>query len=406
MQLGALVQLFLANICLRPLSLLWPKDPSLVAFFPREGHRYIDNVAHLYENLRLEGRLPKKAYLLVTNHPEVARSWQEKDRTTAIFAPKEPRQWLRYLRTGVVVTDSWQWAQEHRNTWFAGAKKVQLWHGIPLKRIELSNLEGSPKLRGLRGILERGLHFLRGRFPRYDLVVSTSPFFEHHAFRRSFRAKKFINAGYPRNDYLFHKQRHFFRVDEDSSTLHQLQVAREAGKKVVVYAPTFRDSGGGPFSDRALDYQRLRAFAEMEKIVFVVKLHPYLKEDPPADCAPHVLRYDEAKDIAPLLKLADMLITDYSSVFFDYLLLNRPIVFFPYDQKKYFKKDRKFLFDYSDMTPGPHCINESELFDSVRDELRAPNSTWKKKRDTLANLSFEKQDGAASLRILEEIERL
>ena len=76
---------------------------------------------------------------------------------------------------------------------------------------------------------------------------------------------------------------------------------------------------------------------------------------------PNLLEYSPAKDVYPLMALSDLLITDYSSIFFDFLLLDRPILFFAYDLENYLSNDRNMYFDYDSMTPGAKCHSYDEL---------------------------------------------
>lgn len=382
----------------RPLSVAWPKKAGLVAFMPREGNRYIDNVAHFYEMLRLRELLPSEAYLLVTSRGKAIKTWNAKGRKVEIFSPSSPKSLLKYLRTELIVTDSWQWVNRNRIGCFAGAKKVQIWHGIPLKKIELSNLNGRSN-----GIARTLGDWVLGRYPHYDLVVSTSKFFLDNAFSKSFRAKRFANTGYPRNDYFFAPKGKKPDVDGDTLAIQVLETLKKEGKRVVVYAPTFRDTGGGPFEDSALNILELKRFAEENNLVFVVKLHPYVSLQPPEYLWPNVIAYDGFKDAAPLLSLADLLITDYSSIFFDYLLLKRPVVFFPYDYEKYFEVDRSFLFEYEEYTPGPKCRSQQELFSCILSELSLPKADFTKKREELLEKSFQHHDGRSSERLWAEI---
>ena len=79
------------------------------------------------------------------------------------------------------------------------------------------------------------------------------------------------------------------------------------------------------------------------------------------DHYPYLLEYDPHGDIYPMLAISDLLITDYSSIFFDYLLLDRPMIFFAYDLDAYLEKDRDMYFDYETITPGDKCKNQDEL---------------------------------------------
>ena len=223
---------------------------------------------------------------------------------------------------------------------------------------------------------------------------------------KSFRAKKFIQSGYPRNDYLLADDSQSARVDGDDLTLQSIQTLKAEGKRIVVYAPTFRDSGGTPFSDAALNLLELKRFAELNNIVIVAKLHPYVNEAVPTYLWPNVLVYNPDKDSAPLLKLADLLVTDYSSIYFDYLLLDRPLVFFAYDHKKYFAQDRGLLFDYDEYTPGMKCYSQGELFDALLSELEKPDIRFVEARQSLKEKSFTHCDGHASHRLWDEIKLL
>ena len=93
-----------------------------------------------------------------------------------------------------------------------------------------------------------------------------------------------------------------------------------------------------------------------------------------------LLDYDPQLDIYPLLKHTDMMITDYSSIYFDYLLLDKPIIFYPYDFEQYTKDDRNLLFDYESMTPGPHCQDQTSLEKTILQELENSGRNFSKQR--------------------------
>jgi len=402
----SLLKTIVLSAFVRPLSHLWPKDPKTIAFMPRDGQRYTDNVAHFFEALRASGDLPQEAYLLVADSTEVAQKWTDRGRKAFNFASGSLGLLLRSLRTSMVITDNWQWSADGRYSYFAGARKVQIWHGIPLKKVELSNLDGQRAMLGLTGASKRALMWLKGRHPFYDLVVATSPFFLEHAFRSSFRATRFVITGYPRNDFLLNPHSDSIAVDMDDSVLSCVDAARERGDRIVVYAPTFRDRGGTPFEEEVLDLRRLENFASGNALTIVAKLHPYVDTKSLKAKSTHVLIYDAFKDVAPLLKRADLLVTDYSSIFFDFLLLDRPIVFFPYDLERYFSRDRQFLFPYDEFTPGARVKTEEALFKTIVQELDSPDPAHQEARLALRDKSFQFIDAQASSRLWNEIQGL
>jgi len=89
-----------------------------------------------------------------------------------------------------------------------------------------------------------------------------------------------------------------------------------------------------------------------------------------------------------------MLITDYSSIYFDYLFLNKPVVFFPYDFVKYITSDKALLFDYDSYTPGPKCRFQTQLEKEIIDILISGNDHFVGQRKKIKNLAFESDGGS------------
>lgn len=391
----------------QPLSLLVSKDPELVAFIPMDSGRLTDNTAHFYELLRGKRRLPKSSYLLLTRERLVSEPWVQGRSDAESYDPYSPASLWKYLRTGTVIVDHRDWSSQNRFACFAGAKKVQLWHGIPLKQIELSHRDAVFRTRSFgTNLVKRVLHTIKGRYPNFDLVVSTSPFFEEHAFRPSFKSKVFENCGYPRNDLFFLPRHEWPKLDVDHDALRLIRAAKADSKRIVLYAPTFRDSGGGPFLDGAIDPSQLETAARKHNLLFVIKQHAYAEKAHLPSSNESIVFYNSQKDSGELLWETDILVTDYSSIFFDYLLLDRPVVFFPYDRAKYFERDRQLLFNYDDFTPGPKCSSFSQLIQTVETELSSPSESWKEERKALREKAFLHRDGDAHLRLEKAIRAL
>jgi CDP-glycerol glycerophosphotransferase len=94
-----------------------------------------------------------------------------------------------------------------------------------------------------------------------------------------------------------------------------------------------------------------------------------------------------------------MLITDYSSIYTDYLLLNRPVAFFAYDYEYYVNQNREIQFDYDWITPGPNCYNQTELEREILKVLINGQDDYIQKRKEIMDLAFKYQDGNSSERI-------
>ena len=107
-------------------------------------------------------------------------------------------------------------------------------------------------------------------------------------------------------------------------------------------------------------------------------------------------------DIYPILRYTDVLITDYSSVYFDYLLLNRPIIFAPFDIDEYMKKDREFYDNYNDVTPGPKAKNWDEVLVYIKEAIREPEK-YGKDRERICKIFNQYCDSNSSERVYKAI---
>jgi CDP-glycerol glycerophosphotransferase len=259
------------------------------------------------------------------------------------------------LRCETVVVDASSWVRPLRYQLLWRARKVQLWHGCPLKRIELDDEHGAPAS-VLMGLSQR----LIGRYPRYDVVLSPSRRFTAIAFQRAFGQCQVVEGDYPRN-VVFRKQDPRFMIGADRAAAEWIDAGKRQGLTTVFYLPTFRDTGGDAITDGALDLARLQQFAIEHGYQFLIKRHPVAADRRESDFGSRIRLYDARADIYPLLPLCDLLVTDYSSVFFDFLHAGRPIVFFAYDLDRYRTQDRAMYFEYDRTVPGPICRSQTEL---------------------------------------------
>lgn len=216
---------------------------------------------------------------------------------------------------------------------------VNLWHGVPLKKIALKENNYSSL---------KKLYFKLIFSDNYSYMLTTSKSLIN-IMKDSFGVNEDIIKvwGQPRNDILF---------DEGNKTiLNDLFVDLPEYEKIVLYAPTYRDNIETklfPF----IDYSKedLEEFLEKEKSVIFIRTHISENSDISKYLGKRVrlLNDDILDDIMIVLNLFDVLITDYSSIYIDYLLLNRPVIFLPYDKEEYLD-NRGMNFEYDKVTPGP-----------------------------------------------------
>ncbi|MHC1791722.1 CDP-glycerol glycerophosphotransferase family protein [Solidesulfovibrio sp.] len=370
------------------------RSPRQVVFFGRRLEQFNDNGKYAF--LHCARACPELTCAVVTQSKEVAAMLGGAGLTAYVLG--DPRADAFMLGAGVVVCDDFHWRMDPIiAALLHPAKVVQLWHGIPLKAI------GFPELASSVNMTPEKASFLAEMYSGYDTVASTSSYFTEHAFAPAFRAERFEELGYPRNDVLTRAPRRDDMLGVDAALFGRLVKRKKSGWKVLVVMPTFRDGGGGPIEENMLDLGRLAAFGERHNVVTVLKLHPYVGLRFTGKL-PETLAVAEAgSDAYPLLRLADALLTDYSSVYFDFLLTDRPIIFYPYDFERYVSRDRALLFDYAAMTPGPQPTDPEALFAALESVLVRGQDEHGPARRALAALAFRHVDGNAAVRLGEYI---
>jgi CDP-glycerol glycerophosphotransferase len=380
-----LLQPLLGWLLLGWMTLLVPRKRGRVAVIGLSG-QFADNSKYLF--LRLVEAPPHGLDVrYLADHPRIASALEEAG-LPSISYPSLRGLWY-LLRCETVVVDASSWVRPMRYQVLWRARKVQLWHGCPLKRIELDDRrsERAPGL--LLGLSQR----LIGRYPRYDFVLSPSPRFTDIAFRRAFGECEVIEAAYPRN-IVFGRQDPNFLIGTDRSAVGWIDAGKRQGLTTVFYLPTFRDTGGDAMSDGALDVARLQEFALERGYQFLIKRHPVAValREPRGESRIHIC--EPRADVYPLLARCDVLITDYSSVFFDFLHAGRPIVFFAYDLERYLRQDRSMYFGYERIAPGPICRSQADLEDALLAcRNNADGDPFARRRAELLEWAFAPVDG-------------
>ncbi len=222
---------------------------------------------------------------------------------------------------------------------------VQLWHGIPLKRMN--------KLVGIT----------------YDYLISTSDFVNESTLSKVIEAKAYKNLGYPRNDLLLKSQLETFDELFCDQTLLEF-AKKKKDTKLAVYMPTHRENTR--YVKPPLDFGSLNEQLKAIDTVLIVKFHPFvlsLYGDIDTAEFSHILFHDSQADIYPLLRYADVLVTDYSSICFDFMLLERPIVFFDYDRQDYESNMGGFVYPYEQFTIGQRVKTQNELIKALQNDM-------------------------------------
>ena len=171
-------------------------------------------------------------------------------------------------------------------------------------------------------------------------------------------------------------------------------------KKVILYAPTWRDNS---FNTRGYTFELKANFHRWKEVLgqeYIVLLKPHYliinKFEGDKSLDDFVIRIDANADINDLYIISDLLVTDYSSVFFDYANLNRPMYFYMFDLEEYADELRGFYFDIHETMPGDIIQNEEELLQKMKDG----SYDYQKLADFNAKFNAW-QDGKASQRVID-----
>ena len=315
------------------------------------------------------------------------------------------------LRARVAVVDRMEWIYNAKFHLLFFAKKVQLWHGVGFKKIELTNIQSNVFYQ--RNELTRCLTLIyrafEGRYPKYDVLISTSPFYTQNVFSKAFKADEIINTGYPRDDIFFKKENFtsttLISINCDMKCIETIKRNRLEGKKVIIYMPTFRDRNNNILESDAWDFRRFNRYCKKNNFILVIKEHPHPFFNKREVVHSNIIYYDSTRDVYPLLPNTDLLITDYSSIYMDYFLLNKPVIFYPYDYDDYVTNNREIQFDYDWITPGMKCFSQDELEHELYQILIQNNDTFMKKRGEIKEMAFKYHDGKSSERIWSAIKQ-
>ena len=274
---------------------------------------------------------------------------------------------------------------------------LQTWHGTPLKRLA-HDIEIGEDAKFYRTSISKKemTETYDIDVKRYDYLISPNKF-STEKFQSAFHIERnrIIETGYPRNDYLTNIS------DLEIKNLKEKYKIPE-DKKVILYAPTWRDNS---FNVKGYTFKLEVDFARWKEVLgeeYVVIFKPHYLITNKFDnegLEEFLYTIREDKDINELYVISDILVTDYSSVFFDYAILHRPILFYMYDLKEYEEEVRGFYLDINKDLPGNIFTKEEELLKEISNIENYKKNT-SKLLDDFNNTYNYLQDGHASDRVI------
>ncbi len=368
---------------------LFKVDDKLAIFISFHGRGYSDNPKAIYEQMRQDPRFVGYCFIwFIKNHKEKNIHIEGAEIKEYFSIP-----YFYYLSKAKL------WVVNCKLPTYIFKKEnqvyLQTWHGTPLKRLahDIDVSEDTTFYRS--GVsYEQMCNSYDVDVARYNYMISPNAFCTK-VFQTSFQInrERLIETGYPRNDFISNATKE--ECDAIKNKYHL-----PIDKKIVLYAPTWRDnsyvSAGYTFELKA----NFRKWKEIlgEDTIVVFKPHYLIintfKDDPQLDG--FLYSIPAQAEINELYVISDVLITDYSSVFFDYAILKRPIYFYMYDLKEYATDLRGFYLDIHKDIPGKIYMDEETLLMDIKNEVY----DYSKLNDF--NLYFNNhEDGNASKRVVD-----
>lgn len=388
---------FLYDLILIPvyiISIFFPKNRNLFVAGSSLGHHFSDNSKYIF--LYANERKSETKLIWVTKNKDVY----------ALLIKKHlPVTYLYSLSGLLTVLRASKAFLTHRlddinGALLGGAEIVQLWHGVPLKKIDYIYKDGA------RGRIRKFMHQLLpySYFLHCDKLVTNSEFAKN-VYSDIFLGDvngvndldDIVVIGQPRCDsllknYLFH--------DEFFPEKRSLKNTSDKYKYIISWLPTHRGQFNETVSDLVsiseFDFDLLNDFFIESNVYFFIKPH-FLELDLVREIGvmglSNIGLYDHS-DPYPLLHYTDILVTDYSSVSFDFLVTEKPIIFYVPDFNRY-KTAVDFNFDYNDFTPGEKCRNQVELTEAIIEIINGNDKHIDARKNFIINSGYTMKDNCA-----------
>ena len=367
---------------------------KIMKFFPLKervvfesglGVQYADAPRYIFEELL--SRRPDKEYIWVSN-----KKLYNMPKNVKVV---ERLSWRYYY----YLATSKYWVNNQNFPYYITKRKsttfLQTWHGTPLKKMlyDIENIQGRDD-----GYIRR----VEQAKNQWSYLLSQSPY-ATEKFRSAFRYKgPILELGYSRNDILVNNAHN---LDYINKIKNKLKIPKD--KKIILYAPTFRDNAKKVGNKFTMDL-KINFDTFINKIpedhILLLRLHVLVKQNQKSieKYNHRIFDVSDYPDIQELFLISNILITDYSSVFFDYANLRRPILFYAYDLEEYRNNLRGFYMDYDNDLPGPIIKTEKQLYHAINN-IERYDLAYKNKYITFIKKYLPKDDGMATKRIVDHV---
>ncbi|MCG2105240.1 teichoic acid glycerol-phosphate transferase TarF [Staphylococcus epidermidis] len=363
------------------------KNNKLLYFESFHGKQYSDNPRALYEYLN--------------QNTDNNLIWGVKKGYESVFEKHGVPYVIRFsLKWFLTMPKAKIWIINTRlPQWFYKSSKtiyLQTWHGTPLKKLGLDiedvYMSGANTTKYKKDIIDES--------KRWDFLISPNKYSTDN-FEKAFQINrsKIIETGYPRNDKLINEQNNVSYIQRIKDDLNI-----PPDKNVIMYAPTWRDdkfiTEGTYELNLNLNIDKLRQQLG-DDYVILLRMH-YLVVTRFKENDNFIIDVSDYEDIAELYLISDILITDYSSVMFDFGVLKRPQIFYAYDLEDYDSRLRGFYMNYKNNLPGPIVYNDNDLIHLLKKEEDLKKK-YNKELEQFYKLYCSFENGDSSKRVIDRI---
>lgn len=346
-----------------------PVDENLVIFIAYHGRGVVGNPKYIYQAMQNDDFFKDKKKIWMVKH----RNRKNVDGDVSMVSYNSPLYFFYMARAKYWVVNCklpmYMYKKENQIY-------LQTWHGTPLKRLAKDIINENQKFYRSQISYDEMVKTYEVDSSKYDFMIAPNKFCED-IFPGCFGVdkNKLITTGYPRNDYLINNKN-----NENLKDQIKKEFNIPKNKKIILYAPTWRDdtySNKGYTFKLKLNLDKWKEKLSDEYILLFKPHYLIVNEDIVSD--EFVYKIDADVDINKLYLISDCLVTDYSSVFFDYANLNKPIYFYMFDLSEYRDNLRGFYLDIYKDLPGNIYEDEQELIENIKcknfdfDKLKAFN---------------------------------
>lgn len=369
-----------------------PKQKNLYIFGAWFGQKYSDNSKALFETA-IKGNSIKSVW--ITKNKEVYNLLKKQGKPVEMASSLRGI-WLQ-CRAKVAITCTGK--DDFNSKLLGSAYHIELWHGVGGgKTVGFDDAVYRSQMDNIRGRYYRRIE----KYPYRNSYFTCTSNVMKEVFMGAFRLPEshYFMAGQPRNDMFY----------DINYQIRTIDVSKLKGRKVITYLPTHRKAGTESIDcSKLFDLKVINDFCKENGCIFIIKKHFYHKHEiEQLSGFDYILDWTSYIEIDTneLLIVTDYLITDYSSVATDYLLLDRPVIYYCFDLEHYLKEDRDVYWDYDSITPGTKAHNFDELRKSLV-EILSGKDDYKLERKRVRDMFYDPScQCEAANKILSSVENI